>query len=190
VTAAIAGAVQWVASPGGASSRVRVASSGGMLRIEGPWRGRIAALDDDTSLIAQLVALFRMPAPRRELGASRAIESCVLVDPDEDPDICLGPASCLAFESTEPGTERIVIEGPNLRPVELQHPPLGRSWSWPKELPLRAGTYRIRSDAGQRPTELRIHQQPELPSDAHRAAWMSEVGCTRQGQDIVSRIGQ
>ena len=167
-----------------------VAASGGVLRIEGPWRGRIDAPDSEGGLIEQLVSLFRMPPPRQELGASRGLESCIIVDPNEDRDVCVGPSTCVVFESGEPGGERIVIEGPDLRPIEVPRSPVRRSWSWPKDLPLKAGTYRIRIDADRRPTELRIHQRPQLPSDAHDAAWMSEVGCTKQAWEALSRLGQ
>ena len=167
-----------------------VAASGGVLRIEGPWRGRIDAADDDAGLIQRLAALFQTPPPRREFGASRGLESCVVVDPNDDHDVCFSPSTCLAFESGEASGEPIVIEGPDRRPVKVHRSPLRPTVPWPKQLPLQAGRYRIQADAERRPTELRLHQQPQLPSAAHDAAWMSEVGCTKQAWKILSRLGE
>lgn len=167
-----------------------VAASGGVLRIEGPWRGRIEAPDDDDGLIQQLTALFRAPPPRREIGASRALETCVMIDLDQDHHICFGPSTCLGFESGDGNGERMVIEGPDLSPVEVHRSPARPNWRWPKDLPLRAGLYRIQMDADPRPTELRLHERPQLPSAAHEAAWMSGVGCTKQAWEALTRLGQ
>jgi hypothetical protein len=165
-----------------------LASSGGVLRIEGPWQGRIEAADYKGNLIDRLVALFRMPPRDRELGASRAAENCLAVDLDEVHDVCLGPSACIAFEKREPRRERIFLEAPGMKPVEVSS--VRDTWPWPKDLPIRPGTYHIGTDLDRSPIELRIHQQPKLPSRAHIIAWMTETGCTEQAQEALSRLSQ
>jgi hypothetical protein len=174
----------------GDAAATLVTSSGGVLRIDGPWRGRIEAAADDDGLIQQLIALFRAPPPRREVGATRALETCVMIDLEQDQDVCFGPSTCLEFESGDGNLERIMIEGPDLSPMEVHRSPVRPNWRWPRDLPLRTGVYRIQIDAGHRPAELRLHERPRLPSAAHEAAWMSEVGCKKQAWEALTRLGQ
>lgn len=168
-----------------------VASSGGVLRIEGPWRGTLdAPADGGESLIGRLVALLQSPAPRSQLGATRSAGNCIAVDLEQDRDVCVSGSSCIMLQSRQPVGEQLVIDAPDARMVEASPAPGYYGWSWPQTLDVKPGTYRIWTAGAAAPTELRLHRQPELPSRAHAIAWMNESGCTKQAQDALERLAQ
>ncbi|MFQ5756022.1 MAG: hypothetical protein ACE5H7_07985 [Acidiferrobacterales bacterium] len=67
-----------------------------------------------------------------------------------------------------------------------------RTMIWPAELPLADGvTYLARPIGGYRWANLTILLVPtELPTQAHRAAWMAENGCARQARILVGAIAR
>lgn len=67
------------------------------------------------------------------------------------------------------------------RGVRIRWPQSKRYTEWPGELTLSDDTdYVARFRAGDTGTRLTTLLMPELATDAHRAAWMAEHGCTRQ----------
>lgn len=67
------------------------------------------------------------------------------------------------------------------RGARIRWPQSKRYTEWPDELTLSDDTvYVARFRSGDAGTQLTTLLMPELASDAHRAAWMAEHGCTRQ----------
>ena len=60
---------------------------------------------------------------------------------------------------------------------------------WPDALPLGDGmTYIARFRSSDDGRTIRTLLMPELATDAHRAAWMAEKGCTRQALAVVDAL--
>lgn len=168
-----------------------LAPSGGVLRIEGPWRGRLDGPGDDGgSLFGRLVALLQAPDPRRQIGATRSVGSCVAVDLERDRDVCVTGSTCLRLLGPKRRSRALTVVGPDASAAEAPLAPDRYGWNWPSGLDLKPGTYRISGSDFEAPTELQVHRQPELPSQAHAAAWMSEVGCTSQARQVLERLAR
>lgn len=168
-----------------------LAPSGGVLRIEGPWRGALNAPDDGgSSLIGRLMALLQDPAPRRQIGATRSAGRCVAVDLEQDRDVCISGPTCLTLHGPERGTKSLIVAGPDATVAEAPLAPDRFGWTWPRGLHVEPGTYRVSGADLDAPTEFRVHRQPKLPSEAHAAAWMSEVGCTAQAREVLARLAR
>ena len=82
--------------------------------------------------------------------------------------------------------------GDRQRETRKEWPQGKRTMIWPAELPLADGaTYLARPQGGYRWANLTILLVPtELPTQAHRAAWMSENGCVRQARILVGAIAR
>lgn len=62
---------------------------------------------------------------------------------------------------------------------------------WPAELPLSDGASYVARLKGMAEEEVRVLLIPEdLPSDAHRAAWMAGHGCDPQALRVVENLGR
>lgn len=166
-----------------------VAPSGGVLKIEGPWSGRIDTPSDDggPGLIQRLYALFQMPDRRARFGATRSLSSCVTVDLEQDDDICVAEPSCIAFQTAGQPQAPVTMQGPDGTSTALA-PSVGGSWRWPGDLIRQSGTYTIRAGEGGSPKALEVHLQPDLPTRAHEIAWMGEAGCVRQAQEALAAL--
>lgn len=79
----------------------------------------------------------------------------------------------------------------NTDSVELRWQRGERALAWPKSLvPVDGATYVARfwaDDSGERLTTITM---PPLETDAHRAAWMAEHGCTGQALKVLSALGK
>ena len=63
--------------------------------------------------------------------------------------------------------------------------------TWPKELTLSDGaTYVARFWSEDNGEQLVTVLMPNLGTDAHRAAWMAEHGCTRQALKVLDAIAK
>ncbi len=82
--------------------------------------------------------------------------------------------------------------GDRQRETRKEWPQGMRTMIWPAELPLADGaTYLARPQGGYRWANLTILLVPtELPTQAHRAVWMSENGCARQARILVGAIAR
>lgn len=169
-----------------------VTSSGGVLRIEGPWRGTIGGASDagGSGLIGRLVALLQSPPSRSQLGATRGAGTCLTVDLEHDRDLCIAGPTCLVLQSRDAGRDPLIVQAPDATVVEAPAAPEHFGWRWPRELDLQPGAYLISGRSAVLPVELRVHRQPELPSRAHTVAWMTEQGCTAQARDVLRRLAQ
>lgn len=164
-----------------------VAPSGGVLKIEGPWSGRIEAsgADEGPGLIQRLYALFQMPDRRARFGATRSLSRCVTVDLDLDDHICVAEPSCVVFQAEGMPQAPVAMDGPDGTSVALTPSVGSGSWRWPADLIRQSGAYTVRAGDGGMPTSLEVHLQPDLPTRAHEIAWMSETGCVRQAQEAL-----
>ena len=167
-----------------------VAPSGGVLKIVGPWSGRIDAPEDDggPGLIQRLYALFQMPDRRARFGATRSLSRCVTVDLDQDQNVCVAEPSCVVFQSDGTPQAPVTMTGPGGTSTALT-PSLGAgSWRWPGDLIRESGSYTVQAGDGQPSRTVAVHLQPELPSRAHEIAWMGETGCVRQAQEALAAL--
>lgn len=165
-----------------------VAPSGGILKIEGPWQGRIEGPQSgDPGLIQRLYALFQMPARRSEFGATRSTARCLSVNLELDKDICVHEPACVAFQATIEPQEPLVLTGPDGDQVQFSRGSGFGSWRWPGDFIQTSGTYTVTTGDGQA-SKLQIHLQPEVPGEAHAIAWMSEQGCLRQAQEALAEL--
>ncbi len=82
--------------------------------------------------------------------------------------------------------------GGRQRETRKEWPQGKRTMIWPAELPLADGaTYLARPMGGYQWANLTILLVPtELPTQAHRAAWMAENGCARQARILVGAIAR
>jgi hypothetical protein len=169
-----------------------VSSSGGVLRIDGPWRGTIGGAPDagGGGLIGRLVALLQSPPTRTQLGATRSAGTCLAVDLEHDRDLCVAGPTCVVLQSRDAGREPLILQGPDQTVAEAPAAPQHFGWTWPRDLDLQPGTYLVSGKSAVLPAELRIHRQPELPSRAHTVAWMTENGCEAQARDLLRRLAQ
>jgi hypothetical protein len=169
-----------------------VTSSGGVLRIEGPWRGTIGGAPDagGGGLIGRLVALLQSPPSRSQLGATRSAGTCLAVDLEHDRDVCISGPTCLVLQSRDAGRDPLIVQGPDATVAEAPAAPQHFGWSWPRALELQPGAYLISGKSAVLPAELHVHRQPDLPSRAHTVAWMTEQGCTAQARDVLRRLAQ
>lgn len=167
-----------------------VAPSGGVVKIEGPWAGRIDGPDasEGPSLIQRLYALFQMPDRRARFGATRSLSRCLVVDLQQDDDICVGQPSCVVFQSEGRPQEPVTLDGPDGRQIALDQGLGGGMWRWPVDQVTESGTYQVRAGDAPTATSLDVHLQPKLPTRAHEIAWMGETGCVRQAQEALAEL--
>ncbi|MDX1434866.1 MAG: hypothetical protein R3286_20665 [Gammaproteobacteria bacterium] len=75
--------------------------------------------------------------------------------------------------------------------VRIRWPRGKRQAAWPQELPIADGaTYLARFRPGDPGERLVTVMMPALETDAHRAAWMAEQGCTRQALAVLDALGR
>jgi len=61
---------------------------------------------------------------------------------------------------------------------------------WPKEVGLADGArYLLRLKGSRATRKFTLHLVPgDLPTDAHKAAWMADHGCERQARRLIARL--
>jgi hypothetical protein len=169
-----------------------ITSSGGVLRIAGPWSGTIGSPSEsqNSGLIGRLVSLLQSPPSRSQLGATRSAGACLAVDLEHDRDLCVSGPTCVVLQSRDAGREPLIVQAPDETVAEAPAAPEHFGWTWPRNLDLQPGEYLISGRSAALPAELRVHRQPALPSRVHTVAWMTEQGCTGQARDILRRLSQ
>lgn len=167
-----------------------VSPSGGVVKIEGPWSGRIDGPEaaEGPSLIQRLYALFQMPDRRARFGATRSLSRCLVVDLEQDDDICVGQPSCVVFQSEGRPQEPVTLTGPDGRRIALDQGLGSGMWRWPVDQVTESGTYQVHAGDAPATKSLDVHLQPKLPTRAHEIAWMGEAGCVRQAQEALTEM--
>ncbi len=74
--------------------------------------------------------------------------------------------------------------------VKTQWPAGDDSIGWPRDIDVDDdATYLVRLGAGITVSKVVLHRLPnDLPSDFHRAAWMTDTGCLRQARSLLSSL--
>lgn len=187
------------------ASMVLVSSDGRTIRLSGPYNGApdTSGSSSDSRLVDSLsrlitkkasspttLAVFRggfkrPPADRPDIWGidiARAGKYCLRLD---RPAMLWWAAARSGIDVTFSST------GDNSRHAQISWPPGKRHMAWPKALRLSDGaTYVARfwpEDTGE---QLVTVLMPDLNTDAHRAAWMAEHGCTRQALKILDAMGE
>ncbi len=184
---------------------VLVSSGGRTIKLSGPYNGApdTSASSSDSRLVDSLsrlitkeagspttLAVFRggfkqAPADRPDIWGidiARAGKYCVR----RDRPVMLWWAAArsgavVTFSST----------GDSSRNARISWPRGKRHLAWPKELTLSdRATYVARFWSNDNGEQLVTVLMPDLGTNAHRAAWMAEHGCTRQALKVLDAMGK
>ena len=75
--------------------------------------------------------------------------------------------------------------------VQIRWPRDRRHLAWPKELTLSDhATYVVRFLSQESGDQLTTILMPDVDTDAHRAAWMAEHGCTHKALKVLDAMGK
>jgi hypothetical protein len=187
------------------ASVILVSSDGRTIKLFGPYNGApdTSASSSDSRLVDSLsrlitkeasspttLAVFRggfkqAPADRPDIWGidiARAAKYCLR--PDRPVMLWWAAArsgAVVTFSSPDDSS----------RSARIRWPQGKRHSAWPKELALTDGaTYVARfwsEDSGE---QLITVLMPDLGTDAHRAAWMAEHGCTRQALKVLDAMSK
>ena len=168
-----------------------VAGSGGVLRIEGPWSGRIdTPAPEAQGVISKLAALFGAPEPTARMGVTRSVlDACVPVELGVDEDVCVEPSGCLTLRS--PVTSgKFVLDAPDGSMIQLERTAGNDAWRWPAAVPVESGDYLVWTEQMADTRSFELHVRPELGGSVEDIAWMSEAGCTAQARAALDRLAE
>lgn len=185
------------------SSVVLVSATGRTIKLAGPYRGAPDASGSPSKsrLVESLSRLITQDtAASGKLAAFRGGSKQA---PADRPDIwgidiaragtyCLRPdrEAMLWWDAARAGAI-VSISGPGAasQGARIRWPSAKRHMPWPKALALSdQATYVARFRAGDAGETLRTLLMPDLDSDAHRAAWMAERGCTHQALGVLDAM--
>lgn len=187
------------------TSVVVISSVGMVIKLSGPYDGApdTSASDSDGRL---LDSLSRLLAKKASLGTRLAVSrgEPKQASPDRPDiwgiDIALAGQYCLRqdrptliwWAAAQSGAVVTLSSvGDNAHSVKIHWPRDKRHLAWPKELTLSDhATYVARfwlEDSGE---QLITILMPDVDTDAHRAAWMAEHGCTRQALKVLKAMGR
>jgi hypothetical protein len=179
-----------------------ISESGLPKTIEGPFDGPpgddTASSAGDTALLGSLSTLLSQSGPEaNELGVTRA---AVTHETPNAWSIVADGSGTHCFSRTQPAhlwranagrkaNVRIKNVGTRDR-VSLPWAAREKTLAWPTDFPLENGTqYTIQIKGKMKVVKLNMKEVPaELPTDAHRVAWMAENGCTSQALALLKGI--
>lgn len=188
-----------------AASVVLVSSQGRTIKLSGPYHG---APDPSPSRAdGRLVeSLSRLIAREASSPTTLAVfRGAVRHAPADRPDIwgidiaragnyCLRPdrPTTLWWAAARSGAiVTLSSRGAEAGSVRLRWPEGKRHLSWPRELILTDGAeFVARFWSGDDGEQLVTVLMPGLDTDAHRAAWMANHGCTRQALEVLDAMGK
>jgi hypothetical protein len=179
-----------------------VTGDGRVKSIEGPFSGVPFAGEESapggSALIRSLSRLIGGKTPEtRELGTMRGERP--VGRPDAwSIDIIRSGAHCvsdrtgvLLWRPSGVTTETLTIRRqPWGEKVSVDWPAGANSLIWPKALPLEnGGEYLVRLSSRISGTKLVVYVVPaKLPTNAHLAAWMADLGCNEQALALISEM--
>ncbi|MFQ5953715.1 MAG: hypothetical protein ACE5JZ_01455 [Kiloniellales bacterium] len=181
-----------------------VGEEGKKITLEGPYSGVPAASDQPAEGGfggRMLMALSRLiagapPDPTR-LGATRGSQVATaddfwLINVSVSGDYCLRTDRATEFWRPQADmTEALSIKRYGTQGWAKSEWPAGDdALGWPSGVDLvDDGTYLVRLGMGISVSKIVVHLLPDdLPSDFHRAAWMTEKGCLRQARALLSSL--
>ena len=187
------------------ASVVMISSAGKTIKLSGPYSGApdTSAPSSDKQLVDSLsrliteeakspttLAVFRsgfkpLPTGRPDIWGidiARGGNYCLRTD---------RPAMLWWAAARSGAVVGFASTGDNARSARITWPRGKRYLVWPKELTLSDGaTYVARFWSQDNGEQLLTLLMPKLDTDAHRAAWMAEHGCTRQALRVLAAMGK
>lgn len=182
------------------SALLLVTPKGEAIKLIGPYKGQPdSSPSRDENLFEKLrgilrpegetsfgMAVFRSvpgktPSPWAA-NVTRSGDYCVRIDiPPTLRRAKSGPKTTLTLELISTGEK-----------VTQDWPASAATLVWPTELLLKDGeSYFTQMGHAISATELTLHLIPAaLKTDAHRAAWMGEQGCSRQARQVLRALGE
>ncbi|MFQ5765321.1 MAG: hypothetical protein ACE5GT_10345 [Rhodospirillales bacterium] len=188
--------------PAGASVTL-VSESGKTVTLTGPHSGPAGigggGGGGKASLVSSLSKLLEESG--RETASLGTMRAAGRREPPDDPwvmdigqsgDQCAAAAGAVIFWRAVENKARILsLKNLNDRSRALADWPAGASrLEWPKEVKLADGArYLLRLKGSRATRKITLHLVPgDLPTDAHKAAWMAEKGCARQAMRLLARL--
>ena len=188
-----------------AGARVTLISRDGTsVTLKGPFDGPPFAdaqeSPEERTLFRALGTLFA--AGGRQQGATKgatrggggaaADVDAWLIDTGVQGDACAragGPVTLWRAASDKASALKLTHTGARAS-AELEWPPGAATLAWPAAVPLENGAeYLVRLKGVLIARKLTLHLVPgDLPSEAHRAAWMAEHGCLSQARALLAQV--
>jgi hypothetical protein len=187
--------------PAGAAVTL-ISAAGKTVTLKGPHAappGTGGGGAGSADLIASLSGLLK--GPERESGALGTMRAVALPAAPTDPwvidvgqsgDHCVAAAGVATLWRGSSGPARVVsiIDLKDNRQVDVDWPAGAATLAWPAQLALAdGGRYLARMKGATTSARLTVHRVPaDLPTDAHRAAWMADHGCRPQARRLLAGI--
>jgi hypothetical protein len=184
---------------------VLISSDGTVLELTGPYDGapEPSAPGPDSRLVDSLSRLLATEdSPGTTLAVSRHMPKRL---PPDRPDlwgIDIAHAGNYCLRKDRPivlwwakAQSRAAVNlssvGDDANSVEIRWPRGQHHRAWPKELELSdRATYVVRFGSEEPGGKFSTILMPYVASDAHRAVWMAEHGCTRQALGVLAAMGK
>jgi len=187
--------------PVGASVTL-ISGTGKTVTLKGPHSGPPGAGGGGTGspdLIASLSGLLK--GSERETGALGTMRALAPPAPPTDPwviDVGLSGDHCVAaagvatlWRGSSSHTRPVsIIDLKDNSQLDVDWPAGAATLAWPSTVPLAdGGRYLVRMKGSATAAKLTVHRVPaQLPTDAHRAAWMADKGCRPQARRLLAAI--
>ena len=179
-----------------------LAEDGTTITLEGPFDGappaEPGAAAEERSLLSSLKGVFSSSA--RETGGTTrgatslgaATGAAWLIDTGTPGDVCArpgGPVTLWRAKSDRTSVLTLSHKGARTS-AEIDWPRGVATLDWPAAVPLENGAdYLMRIKGVLVARTVTLHLVPgDLPSDAHRAAWMAGRGCLPQARALLSEM--
>jgi len=189
--------------PAGATVTL-VGESGNKITLKGPYSG-VPGADEQSAEggfgSRMLMALSRLivgtPRDASKLGATRGVASAASddlwkINVSMSGDHCLpSDAPAQLWRARPDNAAMLSIKRYRTKSwVKTQWPAGDDSIVWPGDMVVADdATYLVRLGSGISVSKVVLHLLPsDLPSDFHRAAWMTDKGCLRQARSLLSNL--
>lgn len=182
---------------------VLVSESGRTIALAGPWQGKpgeaaAGAGDSNGRLVTALASLVRTSQEdAHSVGAIRAAgvktrADALMVNLSESGDYCVSDAKGVEVTRypSETGAHVTLNAVQGNGKTTLVWPTGRDRSSWPADLPINDGaTYLVEQDGKDSRTMIVLHMiVDDTPTDAHRAVFMAEQGCSEQARMLLALI--
>ena len=184
---------------------VLITASGRTVVLEGPYEGAIepAAPSAEGTLVDSLSRLLREPGGDAEtLAVARKYPGAEPAGRADVWGIHIATTDVYCVRADHPpvlwwpggrvGAVVVLEETTGRTRVRLRWPEGKRQQPWPERLPvIEDGSYVAMFREGDPGERFTLRYMPRgLVTDAHRAAWMAEHGCTRQALRVLAAVAK
>lgn len=186
--------------PAGATV-ILVSQSGKTLTLNGPFSGVPEAAGggggQDQDLVASLSKLLGGGTESGGLGVMRAVKTTEPTDPwvivvTRTGTHCAAAGGTTRFwrSSISKATSLSLRLMPNGGKAEVDWPAGAETLAWPAGVEMKDGaSYLVRLKNRSSAAKLSLHLIPDdLPTDAHKAARMADLGCTKQAKKLLAGL--